>query len=165
MLAIFDASFVGLGFVDCDFRIIDINAVLASINGGAVEDQIGRLVADVAPYLWPQLEPIYRRVVDEEETMANVELKNRTANDGKRDHRWLCSYYPVKSDDTVIGIGIVALDISERIRAAVCSCSDAVTADDEVRTMREDSFVIPEKDVRHVNLRRRRWSRGGSERV
>ena len=33
ILAMFDASSVGLGFVDCDFRIIRINEVLASMTG------------------------------------------------------------------------------------------------------------------------------------
>jgi diguanylate cyclase (GGDEF)-like protein/PAS domain S-box-containing protein len=117
ILAIFDASSVGFSFVDRDFRIVHINAALAVVNGGTVQDQIGRLVADVVPEIWPQLEPIYRRVIDHKQTIANVEVKGVLATDGNRSHHWLCSYYPVTSADTVIGIGVVAADITERIEA------------------------------------------------
>ena len=57
----------GVGWIrlrDRDFRILRINAMLASANGGKAEDQIGRRVEDVVPALWPTLEPIYRRVID-----------------------------------------------------------------------------------------------------
>ena len=40
---------VGFAFVDREFRIVRINETLASVNGGAVEDQIGRTVAEVVP--------------------------------------------------------------------------------------------------------------------
>jgi diguanylate cyclase (GGDEF)-like protein/PAS domain S-box-containing protein len=117
ILAIFDASSVGFGFVDRDYRIVHINAALASVSGGAAKEQIGELTADVVPNLWPQLEPMYRRVIDHNETITNVEVTGVTAADGDRIHHWLCSYYPVKSDDSIIGIGIVAADITERIEA------------------------------------------------
>ena len=97
ILAMFDASSVGLGFVDCDFRIIRINDALAAVNGGAVAGQIGRLVADVVPELWPQLEPMYQRVIDQNQPIANIQVTGMTAADSERKHHWLCSYYPVRS--------------------------------------------------------------------
>ena len=64
VLSIFDyvasASSVGLGFVDRSFRITSISSVFASVNGGAVEDQVGRLLKEVVPGLWPQLDGLYR---------------------------------------------------------------------------------------------------------
>lgn len=117
ILAIFDASSVGLSFIDRDFRIVHINAALASVAGSTPHDQVGHLVRDVAPDLWPQLEPLYRKVIEEGRTIANVEVTGVTSSDGDRRHHWLCSYYPVKSGETVIGVGIVAADITERIEA------------------------------------------------
>ena len=52
---------VGFGYVDRDFRLLRINAMLAAVNGGKVEDQIGRRVAEVVPALWPTLEPLYQQ--------------------------------------------------------------------------------------------------------
>lgn len=117
ILAMFDASSVGLGFVDRDFRIIRINEVLASVAGGAAADQIGRLTADVVPDLWPQLEPLYMRVIDTNQPITSVRVTGVTAADGERTHEWLCNYCPVRSASDVIGLGIVAIDITEKIDA------------------------------------------------
>jgi hypothetical protein len=68
-------------------------------------------------------------VIDEDETITNVEMEGMSANDGTRIHQWLCSYHPVKSNDTVIGIGIVALDITERTHLVVCSSCREMTTD------------------------------------
>jgi diguanylate cyclase (GGDEF)-like protein/PAS domain S-box-containing protein len=117
ILAMFDASSVGLGFVDCDFRIIRINEALASVTGICAADQIERLVADVVPDIWPQVEQIYRRVIHQNQAIANVQVTGGTAADGDRTQHWLCSYYPVRAAEKVIGVGVVAIDITERIDA------------------------------------------------
>jgi diguanylate cyclase (GGDEF)-like protein/PAS domain S-box-containing protein len=117
LLAMFDASSVGLGFVDCDFRIIRINDVLASVSGQTAADQIGRLTADLVPDLWPQLEPLYQRVIDHNQAIASVPVTGVSAEDSERAHHWLCSYYPVRSTFSVIGLGIVAIDITETVEA------------------------------------------------
>ena len=105
---------VGFGYVDRNFRLLRINAMLASVNGGKVEDQIGRRVAEVAPALWPTLEPIYRRVIDSGEAVVNQEVSGPTATDPDQIHSWLTNLNPVKVGDEVIGIAIVVIDITER---------------------------------------------------
>ncbi len=105
---------VGFGYVDRDFRILRINAMLASVNGGEVEDQIGRRVADVVPALWPTLEPIYRRVIDCGDAVVNQEVSGPTATDPDQIHSWLTNLNPVKVGGEVIGIAIVVIDITDR---------------------------------------------------
>jgi diguanylate cyclase (GGDEF)-like protein/PAS domain S-box-containing protein len=105
---------VGFGYVDRDFRLLRINSMLASVNGGTVEDQIGHRVAEVVPALWPTLEPIYRRVVDSGEAVVNQEVSGPTAMDPDRIHSWLTNLNPVKVSGEVIGIAIVVVDITDR---------------------------------------------------
>ncbi len=105
---------VGFGYVDRDFRIVRINAMLASVNGGEVEDQIGRRVADVVPALWPTLEPIYRRVIDRGDAIVNQEVSGTTAADPDQIHSWLTNLNPVKVGGEVIGVAIVVIDITDR---------------------------------------------------
>ena len=105
---------VGFGYVDRDFRILRINAMLASVNGGEVEDQIGRRVAEVVPALWPTLEPIYRRVIDSGDAVVNQKVSGPTATDPDQIHSWLTNLNPVKVGDEVIGIAIVVIDITDR---------------------------------------------------
>ena len=105
---------VGFGYVDRDFRLRRINEMLASVNGGKVEDQIGRRVAEVVPALWPALESIYRRVIDSGVAVVNQEVSGPTAMDPDQIHSWLTNLNPVKVGDEVIGISIVVIDITDR---------------------------------------------------
>ena len=108
---------VGLGFVDRDFRVIHLNEMLAAINGSSVEQQIGKTVEESVPELWPQIEPAYRHVLENDESVLNVEASGEVASDPGRQRYWLASYYPVHVDGVVIGVGIVVVDVTERRQA------------------------------------------------
>jgi PAS domain S-box-containing protein len=108
---------VGFGFMDREFRITHLNEMLASVNGSTVADQLGKTVAEVVPEIWPQIEPVYRRVLDRDEPVLNVETSGETAADPGRTHHWLASYYPVHLGNEIIGVGVVAVDITERRQA------------------------------------------------
>ncbi|MGZ7023867.1 MAG: PAS domain-containing protein, partial [Ilumatobacteraceae bacterium] len=75
------ASPVGFGFVDRDLRVVSLNAALASVNGTAIESQLGRRVADMVPELWPQLEPVFRGVLDTGTSVIDIELNGPAAGD------------------------------------------------------------------------------------
>ena len=62
---------VGLGFVDRDFRLIHLNEMLAAVNGSTVEEQIGRTVEESVPEIWPQIEPTFRHVLEDDEAVLN----------------------------------------------------------------------------------------------
>ena len=106
---------VGLGFVDREFRIIRINSMLAAVNGGSVEDQVGRKISEVIPDLWPTLEPMYRAVL-EGIPVTSREVSGETAADPGRLHHWLINLYPVDVNGDVLGVGVVVVDISDRTR-------------------------------------------------
>jgi len=108
---------VGFGFIDRDFRVVRINEILASVNGSSVAHQIGHKVPEMLPELWPQIEPDYRRVMDTGESVVNVEVSGEMATDPGRLRHCLTSYYPVRVADEIIGIGVVAVDITERKHA------------------------------------------------
>jgi diguanylate cyclase (GGDEF)-like protein/PAS domain S-box-containing protein len=108
---------IGLGFVDRDFRIVRLNAVLAAAQGGTVAERVGKLMADVVPDIWPHLEPIYRRVLETGEAVDGIDVARLSATDPTRTGHYLSSYYPVSLDNEIIGVGIILLDITERKRA------------------------------------------------
>jgi PAS domain S-box-containing protein len=108
---------VGFGFVDRDFRIRQMNETLAAVNSLPVEEQLGRTVAEVVPELWPQIEPIYRHVLERGEAVLNQDVQGEVPSAPAEIHHWLASYYPVRLNDEVIGIGQVLVDITERQQA------------------------------------------------
>ncbi len=104
---------VGFKLIDHDFRIIRINERLAAINHLPVEEQLGRTVAEVVPDLWPQLEGVYQRALHGE-AVSNLELTTVDSDAPEGIRHWLASYYPVRVDGTIVGVGNVVVDITER---------------------------------------------------
>jgi putative nucleotidyltransferase with HDIG domain/PAS domain S-box-containing protein len=118
---------VGFLFVDREFRYVRVNEALAAINGLPVEQHLGRLVAEVVPDLWPQIEPFYRRILDGDGPVLDVPMTGETAATGAAPGYFLASYFPVLVDDEVIGISVMVVEITERIRAheAMVSLTEA----------------------------------------
>jgi diguanylate cyclase (GGDEF)-like protein/PAS domain S-box-containing protein len=107
---------VGFGFIDRDLRIVHINETLATVNDSTVAEAVGQLACDYSPETWPESEPLYRHIFDSGEAVLDVEDDGPTIAEPDQIRHWLTSYYPVSSDDEVIGIGIVVIDITERKR-------------------------------------------------
>ena len=106
---------VGFAFIDRDFRFVRMNETLAAFNGSPASNQIGRTVQEVVPAIWPQVESIYRRVLDDNETVRNVDVSAVPAGEpGGTIHHWLANYYPVRVGTEVIGVGLVVVDVTDR---------------------------------------------------
>jgi PAS domain S-box-containing protein len=108
---------VGFGFVSRDFRYLRVNETLAAINGVSVQQHTHRRVADVVPDLWPQIEPVYRHVLETGEAIVNVEMVGEAPGATGQMRYWLISYYPVRVNGDVVGIGVVVVDVTERREA------------------------------------------------
>ena len=111
-----DAAPVGFKLVDHDLRIVRINKRLADIDGRTVSEQIGRTVAEAVPDLWPELEDIYRRALAGEQ-VSNILLSRTSTDKPMRVAHFLASFYPVRVDGEIIGVGNVVVDITERKEA------------------------------------------------
>ena len=107
---------IGLGFVDREFRFVRLNQEFASMTGSTVEYFMGKTVAEAIPQIWPQVESIYRRVLKDNVSVANVEVSDQGPRSGNH-RQWLMSYYPVRLAEETIGVGIVVSDITERHQA------------------------------------------------
>jgi diguanylate cyclase (GGDEF)-like protein/PAS domain S-box-containing protein len=108
---------VGLGFIDRDYRRVRVNEQLAEFTSSTVAEQVGALVPDLVPAFWPQLEPLYACVLETGQPVLDVEVAGPSGPDPLQTRHWLNSYYPVALADEVIGVGIVAIEITDRKRA------------------------------------------------
>jgi PAS domain S-box-containing protein len=107
---------VGFAFLDTDFRIVQLNQTLAEVNGSPAEEQVGKTVAEVVPEVWAQMQPVYERVLSSGEPEVNLEVERERSKTGDL-RSWLSSYYPVRVDREVIGIGVIVVDITDRTEA------------------------------------------------
>ncbi len=120
-LTVFETMFSGapvaLGFVDRDYRFVHSNEAGARLQGLDVAQLIGKRLPDLMSEAWPEIEPIYRRVLDNGESIVDLEFEaEQPAWPGEQRH-WLLSFFPVRVHGDVIGVGTVAIDVTEGKRA------------------------------------------------
>ena len=108
---------VGFGFVDRDHRYVRVNETLAAINGLSVEQHLGRTVAELTPGVWPEIEPVYRRVLDAGESVINLQMTGWTASAPGELRNWLVTMYPIRIDGEITGAGVLVVDVTERMQA------------------------------------------------
>ncbi len=110
------AAPVGFKLVDQHFRIVRINDRLARTNGIPATEHIGRTVCEVAPHLWGQVEPAYRRALAGE-PCDNLHLTAVSAEEPGRQRHWLASFFPVRGAGDIVGVGNVVFDVTDRYEA------------------------------------------------
>lgn len=105
---------IGLALVDNEFRFVFVNATLAVFNGRPAEEHIGVLAEEVlSPEIWEQVLPCFEKALVGD-SIRDQDVSGTSARDGGMRH-YLVSYYPVQFDRrTVVGIGLVVNDITER---------------------------------------------------
>jgi PAS domain S-box-containing protein len=108
---------VGLAFMDQELRYRHINAALAAINGLPPAAPLGRASHEIIPDLAPQLELLHRQVLETGKPILNVEIYAQNHSAPGEQSSWLSSSYPVRlHDGRLLGVGVVAIDITERKR-------------------------------------------------
>jgi PAS domain S-box-containing protein len=111
--AVYDGAPVGLGFLDCDLRYVNLNKRLAEMNGATVEDHLGALVEDMVPEIFHNAETYLHRAL-EGEAIADVEATVPATASSAEETR-LVSYQPARDEaGEVVGVSIAVIDITER---------------------------------------------------
>ncbi len=138
-----DDSPVGFAFIDRDLRVVRLNPALAAVTGARADDQVGRVVSGFLLGLVPAGGAGYRRILDERSPVLNLEGRGPTPSDPTGTHDWLVSLYPVGVPDDTIGIGVVAIDITDRKRLerAGADLIDAVVAAIGAMTEARDPYT------------------------
>lgn len=115
--ALFSQAPVGLAYLDPDGRYVRINETLAKFNGLAMQAHEGRLAAEIVPSLWPRIEPAFTHALEQGDPVLNREIVGETAATRGEIRHWLVSYYPVRTEREVAGVGVVAIDATARRRS------------------------------------------------
>jgi PAS domain S-box-containing protein len=107
---------VSFGFVDREFRIVQLNQRMLETIGCAREEAVGKTIAELVPEIWAQVGGFYREVLVTGEARTNVEIE-RAKSPSQERRCLLASYYPIRVEQELIGIGAVVIDITEREQA------------------------------------------------
>ena len=110
------AAPIAFAYVDLGFRFVRVNGALAEVTGLAAADHIGRTVEDAVPSLFPQLAPHLARVLNSETPIVNIEIAGASAEEPAGARHWLATFYPVRVEEGVTGIGIIAIEVTAQRR-------------------------------------------------
>ena len=118
----FDAFFAGANagmlIFDRQLRYVQINEVLAQMNGVCVADHIGRSVREVLPELAQTVEPMLQSILDTGKPILDYELVGETPKEPGIVRYWQASYYPLLDENGIVfGVGGIVIEISDRKRA------------------------------------------------
>ena len=118
----------GFGILDSSFRLVRLNAAMQSLIDSPRGDFIGTSLAEIMPVGWSTLEPELRRVIGGETILSQSLITEsrrgpRTVNERSFRERdvlryWSSTYFPIRFEDEVIGIGILAHDVSDQEKLA-----------------------------------------------
>jgi PAS domain S-box-containing protein len=115
---IYDTAPIGLAFLTPDCRYVRINQRLTEICGISAVDHIGRSVRETVPQVADQVENIIRSVTHSGAPVTGIEVRGQRPDGLNADRVWTTSWHPWKnSDGRVVGVNVVAEDITERKRA------------------------------------------------
>ncbi|HLL52275.1 MAG TPA: PAS domain-containing sensor histidine kinase, partial [Myxococcaceae bacterium] len=116
--ALFDSAPMGFALLDRDLRYVRVNRMLAELNGRSAEAHVGLRVEEIfdTKDVADRVVASARRVLETGQPVMNEEMQGRSREPhGPR--TWLLSYYPVRTrDGTMLGVGGVVTEITERKR-------------------------------------------------
>lgn len=107
----------GIAFFNNDLRFLRINEEFSRISGAPPHEHFGRRFVEVLPEIHPDLEEHLRRVRDDGKPMLRIELSGMAGHDRQEHHDLLASLYPVRTDEKLLGVGAVVVDLTEQKRA------------------------------------------------
>ncbi|CAI3800647.1 PAS domain-containing sensor histidine kinase [Rheinheimera sp. MM224] len=100
----------GIAVLDKSFRYISINSILAEFNGVAIEQHLGRTVAQVLPTLAETIMPLLEQVRDTGKALLNFSVPGDNSNNAEQS-QWSGSYIPLfNNEQQFCGIAVVALN-------------------------------------------------------
>ncbi|CBN58740.1 MULTISPECIES: response regulator [Kamptonema] len=115
--AFFTCAPVGMAIVNSQWQFLQINEVLAEINGVSIQDHIGKTISEIVPLLAPILTPIYEQVYATGKAIINLEISGEVPSQPGVVRDWVISYFPIfEQESRLSGVGAVVVEITENKR-------------------------------------------------
>ncbi|MDY6785959.1 MAG: PAS domain-containing protein [Cyanobacteriota bacterium] len=118
--AFFQGASVGLVILDPQLRYLQLNTVLAEIDGIPLEEHLGKTLDQVLPDLAPTLIPLYQQVIETKAPVSKVSISGETPKQPGTTCHWEASYFPLFGENRqLLGVGGVIVETSDRVRAEI----------------------------------------------
>ena len=146
MSTLVDKAPIGLALFDRERRFVRVNEALAAMNGLPPPAHLGRALTEVLPAMDPGVDASLETVVRTGESLIDREAHGRTPARPDEDRWWSVSYYPVRVDDEIIGVGAVCEETTakkriEAERAALLERAQEARREAEAASRSKDEFL------------------------
>ncbi len=116
--AFFNCAPAGMNIIDRDLRFVQINEILAEINGVPAAEHIGKTIREVLPEIAPIVEPLYQQVLATGEAIINREIAGELRTQPGILRHWVVSYFPIALKGSApSSVGSFLVEITDRKRA------------------------------------------------
>jgi PAS domain S-box-containing protein len=116
--AFFHGATAGLALVDRQHRFMQVNEMLAAMNGVPAREHLGRPVREVLPLLGTQLEPLLREALDGGKAISDLPLSGETPRLPGVTCYWNGSFFPIPGrDGKPECAAAVLVETTEQVRA------------------------------------------------
>jgi PAS domain S-box-containing protein len=115
--SLFESTPVGLAYLDGDLRYVRVNDKLAELNGLPARDHIGRTPGEVLGDDDPGIETVLRGVLTSGEPVIDAEMEGAVSDEDGLPRRFSTSFFPVRQQGRIMGLGGIVVEVSERRRA------------------------------------------------
>ncbi len=117
--ALIDHAPIGIALFDPALRFLMLNDRAAAADGMPKEAHLGKTLCELLPEVGGPVEAVLRRVRDTGAPITGLEVAGQTPAAPGQQRHWIASYYPVKDGGgRVLGVGAVALEVTEQKQAA-----------------------------------------------
>jgi PAS domain S-box-containing protein len=109
---------VGFAFMDSQLRYLRLNSGIAEMNEIPMEQHLGRRITELFPGPLPALvEARLDEVFRTGRAIRNVEIAGELPQAPGVRRSWLMHFYPVRIQDTIRSVGMIVVEITERLQA------------------------------------------------
>ena len=117
MEAMLEHAPVGLAVLDCDLRFVNLNLLMAEMNGLAIEEHIGKSIYDIVPDVAPAAEAPFRQVMQTGQPLLGLTFEGTTAAHPTMRRAWREDVHPrYDHDGNLLGLTVTAIEITEQQR-------------------------------------------------
>jgi serine phosphatase RsbU (regulator of sigma subunit)/PAS domain-containing protein len=116
--ALWETAPIGLAYFDTQLRCRRVNQAVLDMNGGTVEERLGRTLRAVHGEVGDEIGEVLRGVLDDGRPRLDVPLRGRLWHGRGPQQEWRVYAYPVRPapDAEIVGVGLVVVDVTASAR-------------------------------------------------
>jgi PAS domain S-box-containing protein len=135
---------VAFCMIDTQLRYVQVNQLLADINGAPIKQHIGKTPWDIVPSFGDQAEMMMSRVLNTGEPLMNIEFCGETPAKPGETRIFLENWDPVRDKEgQIIGANITVFETTEHIKAQMKRQEKGLyQKDEQIKQMRNKNGVL-----------------------